>query len=109
MSTIKDIVLIHYQNKPAVYAIIEGIEPDIKRDWYQVTLLLLTIPPQRVIWILRDEYIRGTPFTMGGQPMKLQPIEEIMPEVKEQKPEKKPSAKKTPAKVIPFTRKEDNK
>lgn len=106
MKPIKDLVLVHFQNKPAVYAVIESIEPDIKRDWYQVSLLLLTIPPQRVIWILRDEYIHGTPFTMGGHPMRLQPFEEIIPEIREEK-KQEPSKPKRPAKVIPLTRKED--
>jgi len=39
-----DIVLIHYQDKPTVYARIEHIEVDVIKDWYQITLLLLTIP-----------------------------------------------------------------
>jgi hypothetical protein len=50
-----DLVLIYHQEKPAVYARIEAIEADVKRDWYQVTLLLLTIPAQTVTWILREE------------------------------------------------------
>ena len=67
-----DVVLIYYQEKPGVYARIEAIEPDIKKDWYQITLLLLTIPAQTVTWILREEYINGVTFTMGGQPMRLE-------------------------------------
>lgn len=99
-----DVVLIHYQDKPAAYARIETIEPDVKKDWYQVTLLLLTIPAQTVTWILREEYINGTPFTMGGQPVRLGRVER---DVSERKPEeKKGSVEKTatekPAKVIPF-------
>ena len=61
-----DVILIHYQDQPVAYARIEGINPDIKKDWYQMTLLLLTIPAQSVTWILRDEYINGASFTMGG-------------------------------------------
>ena len=38
-----DLVLVHYENQPVVYAQIQAIEPDVKRDWYQVTLLILTI------------------------------------------------------------------
>ena len=70
-----DIVLIYYQNKPTLYARIEAIEFDIKKDWYQVTLLLLSIPIQTVTWILREEYINGTVFTMGGHSMKIEKIE----------------------------------
>jgi len=74
-----DVVLIHYQDQPMAYARIEGINPDIKRDWYQVTLLLLTIPAQSVTWILRDEYINGTSFTMGGQSMRLEKVKKVFP------------------------------
>ncbi len=66
--------MIHYQNQPALFARIDGIEPDMKKDWYQVTLLLLTVPPHSVTWILREEYVNGAEFTMGGVAMKLQPV-----------------------------------
>lgn len=74
-----DVVLIHYQDQPMAYARIEGINPDIKKDWYQVTLLLLTIPAQSVTWILRDEYINGSSFTMGGQSMRLEKVKKVFP------------------------------
>jgi hypothetical protein len=69
-----DVVLVHYQDKPAVFARIESIEPDFKKDWYHVTLLLLTLPMQTVTWILREAYINGENFTMGGVPMRLEPV-----------------------------------
>ena len=104
MNTEGDVVLVHYQDKPAVYARIEDIQPDIKKDWYQVTLLLLTIPAQTVTWILREEYINGTPFTMGGQPMRLDKVERISVKTQSEdtsSPEGKQGTEK-PAKVIPF-------
>jgi hypothetical protein len=70
-----DVVLIHYQDKPMAYARIEAIEPDVKKDWHHVTLLLLTIPLRTVTWILRQAYIDGEPFTMGGQPVRLEKVE----------------------------------
>ena len=70
-----DLVLVHYEDQPVVYAQIQAIEPDIKRDWFQVSLLILTIPYQTVTWILREEYISGEPFTMGGKAMKLEKVE----------------------------------
>jgi hypothetical protein len=72
-----DVVLIHYQDQPMAYARIEGINPDIKKDWYQVTLLLLAIPAQSVTWILRDEYINGASFTMGSQSMRLEKVKRV--------------------------------
>ena len=74
-----DLVLIYYQDAPSVYARIESIDPDIKKDWYQVTLFILTIPAQTVTWILREAYINGDPFTMGGQPMRLEGVKRISP------------------------------
>lgn len=74
MTTENDVVLIYLQDKPLSYARIESIEPNHKRGWYHVKLLLLQIPPQVVTWILRDVYIDGEPFTMDGNPMRLERV-----------------------------------
>jgi len=74
MSGENDVVLIYFEEKSTVFARIEAIEPDIKNNWYHVTLLLLTIPTQTVTWILRDTYINGSPFTMGGKPVRLEAV-----------------------------------
>lgn len=99
-----DVVLIYYQDKPSVYARIEAIEQDIKKDWYLVTFLFLTIPSQTVTWILREEYFNGAPFTMGGNSMLIESVERVLPEAEtgeDIKEEDKESGGK-PAKVIPF-------
>jgi hypothetical protein len=104
MNSEGDVVLVHYQDKPAIYARIEEIQPDVKKDWYQVTFLLLTIPPQTVTWILREEYINGTPFTMGGQPMRLDEVKRISVKTQPEdtsSPDGEMGTEK-PAKVIPF-------
>lgn len=75
MATENDIVLIYYEDSPLTFARIESIEPDIKRDWYHVKLLMLQVPLQVVTWILRDAYINGDPFTMEGKQMRLEKIE----------------------------------
>jgi hypothetical protein len=69
-----DVVLVYYHDQPAVFARIESIEPDMKKGWYQVMLLLLTLPAQTVTWILRESYIDGEQFTMGGKPMRLEEV-----------------------------------
>ena len=74
MTDVNDVVLLHIDEKPAAFARIERIEPDQKPGWYHVTLLLLQIPLQTVTWILRDGYIEGEPYTMGGRPMRLEPV-----------------------------------
>lgn len=70
----KDIVLIYYEDKPMSFARIERIDEDIKRGWYRVKLFLLQVPLQSVTWILRDAYIDGSPFTMGGKQMRLEKV-----------------------------------
>jgi hypothetical protein len=103
-----DVVLIHYQDKPMAYARIETIEPDIKKDWYQVTLLFLTIPAQTVTWILREAYIHGELFTMGGQPVRLERVEKQKTENKKQDTLEKLQTTENPqpavqsVKVLPF-------
>jgi hypothetical protein len=96
-----DVVLVYYEDKPAVYARIESIEPDIKKDWYHVTLQLLTLPAQIVTWILRSSYIAGEPFTMGGKVMHLEMVKRVSRENGREVhgPEKNASGR---GKVIPF-------
>ena len=96
-----DVILIYYQEKPSVYARIELIEPDIKKDWYQLTLLILSVPARTVTWILREEYINGAPFTMGGTPMRLEEVKKLpLEREREEDGGKKVPGK--PATVIPF-------
>lgn len=95
-----DIVLIYYKDQPAVFARIESVEPDIKKSWYRVNLLLLTIPTQAVTWILRESYIDGVSFTMGGLPMRLEEVKKVEPEGDSKADAH--SGLKSPGKIIPF-------
>jgi hypothetical protein len=102
---IGSLVLVYYQDRPTVYARIEAIEPDVKKERYQVTLLLLSIPAKEITWILRDEYILGSPFTMGGQSMKLEPIPSYAPPAvngPDTPQEPKENGKSKSGKVVPF-------
>lgn len=74
MTTINDLVLVYLDHKPGFYARIEDINPDVKKGWYQVELLVLTLPPQTLVWILEEGHIRGKEFTMGGRPVRLAPV-----------------------------------
>ncbi len=69
-----DIVLIYLESSPLTYARIDTITPDAKKDWYHVGLTLLQFPLQTVTWILKNEYINGEQFQMGGKKMKLELI-----------------------------------
>ncbi|SMC24024.1 hypothetical protein SAMN02746041_01915 [Desulfacinum hydrothermale DSM 13146] len=70
-----DLVLVHMDNKPAFFARIEKISPDPKPHWWQVKMLVLQVPLMVVTWILREAYINGEEFTMGGHPMRLVKVE----------------------------------
>ncbi|NOX25952.1 MAG: hypothetical protein GXP59_07565, partial [Deltaproteobacteria bacterium] len=51
------------------YAVISDISRDeSKRDeWWCVTMHILGLPPQKVVWILRESQFSGRDiFTMGG-------------------------------------------
>jgi len=73
-TTIHDLVCIHIENKPAFFARIEEIVPDVKPGWWKVSLLVLTSPLQVFSWILEENQINGTPFTMGGTPIFLEKV-----------------------------------
>ncbi|HVN71710.1 MAG TPA: hypothetical protein VMU10_06795 [Desulfomonilia bacterium] len=75
MGVTGDVVIIHINNKPSVYARIESIEPDIKPNWYQVKFLFLSFPPQEMTWILRKEYLEGSSFTMKDIPIQIKPLD----------------------------------
>ena len=99
-----DVVLIYHEDNPTVFARVEDIRPDMKKDWYHLTMLLLTIPTQTVTWILKDVYIEGETFTMGGKSMRLEAVKKVvLEEVKKQPAED--DGRKTPQKagtIIPF-------
>lgn len=82
MTSVNDIVLIYMEENPLAFARVEAIEPDIKPNWYHIKLLMLQVPLQVVTWILRDAYIDGAAFTMGGKDMRIEkvvcPEEEII-------------------------------
>jgi len=71
----KDIVLVYFEDKPLMFARIEDISPDMKKDWYHVKMLALQIPLQVMTWILRDVYINGEEFTMDGKKMRFERVD----------------------------------
>lgn len=74
MAEENDVVLIYIEDQPTAFARIEEILADHKPGWYHVKLLLLQVPLQAVTWILRDAYIDGGEFTMGGKRMRLEMV-----------------------------------
>ena len=99
MATVNDLILVHLDRKPNFYARINDIIADAKKGWYQVELLILTLPPQHLVWILEEGHLNGEEFTMGGRPVSLVLI-----------PTKPTPGPETPAsqgkgKIIPLVRK----
>jgi hypothetical protein len=74
MTSEGDLVLVYADNQPAFFARIEMIEADVKPEWYQVKMLVLQIPVALVTWILREPYINGDEFTMGGRPIRMEKV-----------------------------------
>ena len=72
MAATGDIVLVYYEDEPAFFARIEDVTPDYKPHWFQVKLLVLQIPIIEIVWILREEYIKGVPFTMEGHTIRME-------------------------------------
>ena len=84
MAAINEIVLVHVDNKPGFYARVEDISPDGKPGWWQVRLLVLTFPLQVFTWILDEFQLEYAPFTMGGTPIRLEPVVSPMEEERQQ-------------------------
>ncbi len=97
MAAENDLVLIYIENEPVSFARIETIRADAKKNWFQITLLLLQIPLQVITWILKDDYINGEVFYMGGKEMKLEKI--VCPEQDQIPPEVPFSNSNTPEKA----------
>jgi hypothetical protein len=74
MTTVGDLVLIYFEDKPMSFARVEDIQPDSKPGWFHIKLLMLQVPLQVVSWILRDVYIEGDEFTMNGNRMRLEKV-----------------------------------
>jgi hypothetical protein len=99
MAAINDLVLVYLDRKPGFYARVNDITPDVKRGWYQVELLVLSLPSHTLVWILEETHLQGEEFTMGGRPVKLMLIPPKPPPAPGATP---PESK---AKVIPLVRK----
>ena len=49
------------------YASVRDIRPDCKKDWYQVSLTILVMPPVNLTWTLRPPQMCGEIFTLNGE------------------------------------------
>ncbi|HUV59259.1 MAG TPA: hypothetical protein VMW09_04015 [Desulfatiglandales bacterium] len=113
MATIGDVVEVYYREKPAFFARIDSITPDIKKNWFMVELLILTTPLRKVTWTLREEYINGVPFTMEGNEIRIEAVSPLPIESDSEgsaEPAMKKVSSKDGRKVLPFKKpKKDSK
>jgi hypothetical protein len=84
MTQIGDLVLVYMEGNPAFFARIEDILPDVKPEWFHVKMLVLQVPLMVITWILREPYINGDEFTMGGRPVQL--VKVVAPEEETEEP-----------------------
>lgn len=65
-----DVVLVAVENNKSVfYAVITDIVRDETRrdEWWNLTMQVLSVPPQQVVWTLRESQFSGREiFTMAG-------------------------------------------
>jgi len=73
-TTVNDLILVYIEENPAFFGRIEDITPDMKPGWWHVHIMVLSIPPRMITWILEDSQIQGKGFTMGGVPIRLEKV-----------------------------------
>ena len=86
-TTVNDLILVYIEENPAFFGRIEDITPDIKPGWWHVHIMVLSIPPRIITWILEDSQIHGKGFTMGGIPIRLEKVSSPYKEETEDKEE----------------------
>lgn len=98
-----DVVLVAVENPRSVfYAVVTGItRDDQKRDeWWHLKLAVLSVPPQEVVWTLREPQFTGREiFTMADDGRFIQALDlsvQPLPEAPPQKPAKKEPKPKGP-------------
>lgn len=74
-----DVVLVVIeQSKSVFYAMVSDIVRDDSRrdEWWNVTLQVLSVPPQEVVWTLREPQFTGQEiFTMAGDGRFMQAVD----------------------------------
>jgi hypothetical protein len=96
----RDVILVHVQEKPAFFARVEEILPDVKKGWRHMRFQVLNVPLQEITWTLEPVQIDGEPFTMGGTPIRIERLPDPVPAVSEDSAPKPGD----PGRVISFPR-----
>ncbi len=70
-----EVILIYMHEKPVFFARIESVKPDVKKNWWKMTFTILTLPLQSMTWTLDNDQMRGSSYTMGGNPMRIERVD----------------------------------
>lgn len=97
----RDVILVHVEDRPAFFARVEEILPDVKRGWRRIRFTVLTVPLQEMTWTLEPSQIDGEPFTMGGTPIRLERLPDPQPLASEEEIDEA-GGQKPDGKVISF-------
>ena len=73
-----EVVLAYFDEKPLFFARVEEVIADGKKGWWQISLLILTVPLKLITWILNNDQMRGAGFTMNRQPLRIERVESPM-------------------------------
>ncbi len=99
-----DIVLVVTEDpQMLLYGIVLDMERDKtkKEEWWHVTINLLTVPPQKVVWTLRTPQFTGQEiFTMGGKKKYIHAVDLSHSKVDPAPPEDKQKSKKAALRVV---------
>jgi hypothetical protein len=96
-----EVILIHLDSSPAYFARVDRIEPDVKDGWWNLEFLLLTLPAERITWVIEESHMAGAQFMIGETLIWIEQIPPLASGEKREEENSKPVP--TGAKVIPFT------
>jgi len=71
------------------YGVILEMNPNVKREWWDVQFKLLVIPPVNLTWTLRTPQMCGEIFTMNGEEHFMIAVEMGIPQKPLQKPDRR--------------------
>ena len=73
-TNINDLILVYIEDIPTFFGRIEDITADARAGWWHVHIMVITMPPKMITWILESSQINGKEFTMGGVPIRIEKV-----------------------------------
>jgi len=69
-----EVLMVYFQQQPSFFMRVERVDADLKKGWWRLHFITLTIPIEAVTWILDEVQMRDEGFTMDGQPVRLERV-----------------------------------